>query len=158
MAISDDDGQTWYASYPLIGFGNIQPSVLERSDGTLVAYMRENGLTDRIRVCESKDGGIHWGDVYSSELQNPGSGLDAVKLKSQCWLLIYNDAARGRNRLAVSLSDDEGKDMEMDEASRKSRIWFLPLPAIIQGKDGTIHAMYSYFVDGGKSMKHAAIR
>ena len=29
-------------------------------------------------------------------------------------------------------------------------------PAIIQGADGTIHAVYSYFVEGGKSMKHAA--
>ena len=29
-------------------------------------------------------------------------------------------------------------------------------PAVIQGADGTIHAIYSYFVEGGKSMKHAA--
>ena len=43
MAVSDDGGQTWYASKPLIGFGNIQPAVLRRDDGTLVAYMRENG-------------------------------------------------------------------------------------------------------------------
>jgi predicted neuraminidase len=29
-------------------------------------------------------------------------------------------------------------------------------PAVIQGGDGTIHFVYSYFVDGGKSMKHVA--
>ena len=29
-------------------------------------------------------------------------------------------------------------------------------PAVIQGADGTIHCVYSYFVEGGKSMKHAA--
>ena len=29
-------------------------------------------------------------------------------------------------------------------------------PAIIQGADGTIHAVYSYFVEDGKTMKHAA--
>ncbi len=28
-------------------------------------------------------------------------------------------------------------------------------PAIIQTKDGLIHAVYSYFVEGGKSMKHS---
>ncbi len=50
MAISDDSGRTWYASKPLLGFGNIQPSVLRRDDGTLVAYMRENGVSQRIRV------------------------------------------------------------------------------------------------------------
>ena len=27
-------------------------------------------------------------------------------------------------------------------------------PAVIQAKDGSIHAVYSYFVKGGKSMKH----
>ena len=41
MAISDDDGKSWSTSQPLIGFGNIQPAVLQRNDGTLVAYMRE---------------------------------------------------------------------------------------------------------------------
>ena len=34
MAISDDQGISWRASQPLIGFGNIQPSVLRRNDGT----------------------------------------------------------------------------------------------------------------------------
>ena len=41
MAITDDNGRTWKASKPLIGFGNIQPTVLRRNDGTLVAYMRD---------------------------------------------------------------------------------------------------------------------
>ena len=63
MAVSDDDGQNWYASEPLIGFGNIQPAVLERKDGTLVAYMRENGPLDKIRVSESNDKGLTWGQV-----------------------------------------------------------------------------------------------
>src|SRR6266542_242024 len=43
MAISDDEGKTWSASRPLAGFGSIQPAVVERKDGSLVAYMRENG-------------------------------------------------------------------------------------------------------------------
>ena len=31
-----------------------------------------------------------------------------------------------------------------------------PFAFVIQAADGTIHAVYSYFVEGGKSMKHAA--
>jgi BNR repeat protein len=54
MAITDDGGMTWQASKPLLGFGNIQPSVLRRTDGTLVAYMRENGPRKRVRVCHSQ--------------------------------------------------------------------------------------------------------
>ena len=33
MAISDDRGETWTASRPLIGFGNIQPSLVRKNDG-----------------------------------------------------------------------------------------------------------------------------
>jgi predicted neuraminidase len=156
MAISDDKGENWYAGEPLIGFGNIQPAVLERKDGSLVAYMRENGIMDKIRVAESKDGGKTWGPVGVVDLPNPGSGLDAVRLANGNWVLIYNDTLRGRNSLAVSLSEDEGKTWKHTRHLEKQDKGSFHYPAIIQGGDGTIHAVYSYFVDGGKSMKHAA--
>ncbi|MCS6865120.1 MAG: sulfatase-like hydrolase/transferase [Gemmataceae bacterium] len=155
MAISDDGGKTWTASEPLAGFGSIQPAVLERRDGTVVAYMRENGVFKKIRVAESKDGGMTWGSVVSSELPNPGSGLDAVKLASGNWLLIYNDTTRGRNSLAVSLSDDEGKTWKWTRHLEKADSGSYHYPAVIQGQDGHIHAVYSYFVRDGKSMKYA---
>ncbi len=156
MAISDDGGETWYASKPLIGFGNIQPAVLRRDDGTLVAYMRENGPRDRVRVCESHDDGVTWGPVGDSELLNPGSGLDGVRLANGRWVLVYNDTTIGRNSLAVSLSDDEGRTWKWTRHLERHLTGSYHYPAVIQGRDGTIHAVYSYFVAGGKSMKHAA--
>lgn len=155
MAISDDHGATWKASEPLIGFGNIQPAVLERKDGTLVAYMRENGLSGRVRVCESTDQGNTWGTVYSSELLNPGSGLDAVRLASGRWIMIHNDTLEGRNRLALSYSDDEGKSWKHGRYLENQPSGSYHYPAVIQTRDGLVHAVYSYFVDGGKSMKHS---
>jgi predicted neuraminidase len=156
MAVSDDVGETWYASKPLIGFGNIQPAVLRRADGTLVAYMRENGPRDRIRVSESKDDGLTWGPVGVSELLNPGSGLDGVRLANGHWVLVYNDTITGRNSLAVSLSDDEGRTWKWTRHLEKHDQGSYHYPAVIEGRDGTIHAVYSYFVSSGKSMKHAA--
>ena len=161
MAVSDDDGASWYASDVLIGFGNIQPAVLERKDGSVVAYMRENGITDKIRVCESSDGGLNWGPVGELDLPNPGSGLDAVRLDNGHWAMIYNDTIKGRSSLAVSISEDEGKTWPITRHLEKHDKGSFHYPAIIQGADGTLHAVYSYFVrDGddkeGKSMKHAA--
>ena len=156
MAITDDGGRSWQASKPLIGFGNIQPAVLRRDDGTLVAYMRENGPRDRIRVCESKDDGITWGPVGNSELPNPGSGLDGLRLASGHWLLVYNDTTRGRHRLAVSLSTDEGRTWPHTRHLENQADGSFHYPAVTQGAGGTIHCVYSYFVPGGKSMKHAA--
>ncbi len=166
MAVSDDDGKTWYASEPLIGFGNIQPSVLERKDGSLVAYMRENGPLDKIRVSESRDGGLTWGEVGALDIPNPGSGLDAVRLANGHWVLIYNDTKQKRNSLAVSLSEDEGRSWPVTRHLERHETGAYHYPAIIQGADGTIHAVYSYFVPSAestegkkkedKSMKHAA--
>jgi predicted neuraminidase len=158
MAISDDEGASWYAGKPLMGFGNIQPAVLRRDDGTLVAYMRENGPRDTIRVSESSDEGLTWGPVGESDRPNPGSGLDAVRLDNGHWVLIYNDTTQGRHSLAVSLSDDEGRTWKWTRHLEKQESGSYHYPAIIQGQDGTIHAVYSYFVEGGKSMKHAAFR
>lgn len=156
MAISDDQGKTWQASKPLMGFGNIQPSVLQKKDGTLVAYMRENGFTGKIRSATSSDQGQNWSDVTSLDLVNPGSGLDAVKLSDGDWLLIYNDTPKGRNRLAVSISSDEGLSWSSPKYLENQPNGSFHYPAIIQSKDGRIHAIYSYFSSEGKSMKHAA--
>jgi len=156
MAISDDDGATWFASRPLAGFGNIQPAVLERANGTVVAYMRENGPIDRIRVAESTDRGMTWGPVGATAFPNPGSGLDAVKLKNGHWVIVYNDTLKGRSSLAVSISDDEGKSWKWTRHLEKQNEGEFHYPAVIQGRDGTMHVVYSYFVTAGKSMKHAA--
>ena len=156
MAISDDDGETWYPSKPLLGFGAIQPTVLRRDDGELVAYMRENGVEQRIRTASSRDDGLTWGPVTAIDLRNPGSGLDGVRLTNGHWLLIYNDAAQDRNSLAVSISTDEGRSWKWTRHLEKEPEGSFHYPAIIQARDGTIHAVYSYFVDRGKTMKHAA--
>ncbi|HIK92095.1 MAG TPA: neuraminidase (sialidase)-like protein, partial [Planctomycetes bacterium] len=157
MAVSDDDGKSWYASKPLLGFGNIQPAVLRRNDGSLVAYMRENGVTERIRICESKDDGISWTVAGVSELPNPGSGLDGVRLKNGHWLLVYNDTTEGRSSLAVSVSDDEGATWRWTRHLEKHESGQYHYPAVIQSRDDRIHIVYSYFVTGGKTMKHVVI-
>ncbi len=156
MAVSDDDGQSWYASEPLIGFGNIQPAVLERKDGSLVAYMRENGPLDKVRVSESKDQGLSWGPVGTIDLPSPGSGLDAVRLADGHWVLIYNDTTQKRNSLAVSLSQDEGKTWSTTRHLERHEKGSYHYPAIIQGAGGTIHAIYTYSTEAGSTMKHAA--
>lgn len=156
MAISDDEGKTWYASKPLLGFGAIQPTVLRRDNGELAAYMRDNGLENRIKTAVSHDDGVTWGPVTATDLPNPGAGIDGVRLANGHWLLVYNDLADGRNSLAVSVSDDEGRSWKWTRRLEHEPSGSFHYPAVIQGADGTIHVVYSYFVEGGKSMKHAA--
>ncbi|GAG10500.1 unnamed protein product, partial [marine sediment metagenome] len=68
MAITDDCGDNWQFSEPLVGAGNIQPSIAKKTDGTLVAYMRDNGpAPKRLHISTSKDGGLTWSPVRDSE-------------------------------------------------------------------------------------------
>jgi predicted neuraminidase len=153
MAISDDWGATWKTSTPLVGLGNIQPSLARKKDGTLVAYMRDNGPPPkRLMVSRSTDRGESWSTVEDSAVPNPGSGAEVLVLANGHWVLIYNDLERGRYSLAVSLSEDEGRTwpwtrhLERDPASAdEQHLGQYHYPSIIQAADGTLHATYSYF-------------
>jgi len=150
MAITDDLGASWKFSEPLVAPGNIQASIAIKSNGTLVAYMRDNGPPpQRLMVSESKDRGMSWSMVRDSKLPNPGSGADIVTLENGHWVLAYNDTENGRHSLAVSISADEGetwthtRHLELD--GRDSRIATQSsYPSVIEGKEGVIHVIYSF--------------
>jgi len=169
MAITDDWGATWRCSEPLVGPGNVQPSLARRKDGTLVAYFRDNGPPpQRIMESESKDRGITWTLAHDIDLPNPGSGLEVVALQSGRWLLVGNDTERGRQSLAIWISEDEGRTwpilrhLEQDPPGVVGGSY--SYPSILQAKDGTIHVTYSYQVSAanaaregkGETIKHVA--
>jgi hypothetical protein len=172
MALTDDWGQTWRTSTPLIGLGNIQPSMVQRQDGSLYTLMRDNGpAPKRLHESSSRDRGETWTPVKDSALPNPGSGAEIIGLRNGHWAVISNDTERGRHSLAVQISDDEGKTWKW-----KRHLEYQPpgpeagsyhYPSLIQAGDGTLHATYSYHLSrrdlpkdaGGnaaaKSIKHA---
>jgi hypothetical protein len=151
VGITDDDGQTWRYSEPIVGGANIQPSFAQRNDGTIVAYMRDNGPPPKkVHVSESKDRGETWSKVYDHPvLNNPGSGLELMRAKNGDWLCIYNDLPQGRHTLAVSLSEDEGKTWKWTRhlERRQAGQGAFHYPSIIEGSDGNFHVSYSYFIE-----------
>ena len=164
MSITDDWGQTWSTSTPLVGFGNIQPSIVRKKDGTLVAYMRNNGPPPkRLHVSESRDRGATWSAVRDSTLPNPGSGAEVIALANGHWVLVYNDLERGRFSLAVSVSDDEGatwrwtRHLERDDTNsgNAQMLGEYHYPSIIQARDGTLHVTYSYFIPPARATRDA---
>lgn len=165
IGISDDGGLSWTASEPIVGYGNIQPSLLRKKDGTLVAYMRDNGpAPKRAHISYSHDDGVTWDGAADTEIPNPGASLEGIVLRNGNWILVHNDLESGRYSLVVALSDDEGKTwkwrrhLEGDPSHKNTNQYHYP--SVIQAKDGSIHATYSYFVtvgastEKGKSIKH----
>jgi predicted neuraminidase len=172
MAITDDWGKTWSTSTPLVGGGNIQPSIVKKKDGTLFTLMRDNGpRPKRLHMSESRDGGKSWSPVIDSTIPNPGSGAEVIALANGHWALIYNDTEQGRNSLAVTISTDEGqtwsfkRHLEFDPPGPEAGAFHYP--SIIQARDGSLHASYSYHLNkkqlpadtegqpARKSIKHA---
>ena len=152
IAITDDGGKSWTASEPIIGAGNIQPSIARRKNGTLVAYMRDNGPPPkRVHISESKDNGESWTFAEDTSIPNSGTGLEVLMLKDGRWLMINNDTERGRHSLAITISDDEGtswkwtRHIELDP--RPERAGSFHYPSIVQSADGTLHASYSVFLN-----------
>jgi predicted neuraminidase len=159
MAISDDGGYTWNASEPIVGYGCIQPSVVRKNDGTLVAYLRDNGPPPkRAHISFSKDDGVTWTPARDTDIPNPGASLEVIRLRSGNWILVYNDLERGRYSLVAALSDDEGatwkwkRHLEGGTANPSTSQYHYP--SVIQAKDLSIHVTYSYFVPQGKAIKH----
>jgi len=152
MTLSDDWGKSWFTSTPLVGFGNVQPSLARKRDGTLVAFMRDNGpAPHRLQVSTSIDRGETWSRVVDSDRPDPGAGVEVLVLRDGLWLLINNDLEKGRHRLGASLSEDEGRTwkwtrhLERDtDTDIKTGAGSYHYPSILQARDGTLHASYSF--------------
>lgn len=160
---TDDWGEHWFFSNPILdkeikNIANIQPSFVKKMDGTIVAYMRDNGIPKRIRVAYSSDLGMTWSDVSMLDIPNPASSVECIPLNSKKWILVCNDTLDGRYRISVYMSDDEGqtwkwkKSIEETEKDKGSYSY----PSVIQTKDGFIHCTYSCSEENikGSTIRH----
>ena len=144
MAFTTDGGKSWKTSKMVPGLGVIQPSIVQHEDGRLVAYFRDASNCQRIKYSESFDNGISWFEVKTTDLPNPGSGVEALLLQSGNLLMVYNDKEKGRDRLAVSISTDGGKSWKWTRHIESEEGQSFCYPSVIQSKDGLIHVTYSY--------------
>jgi predicted neuraminidase len=123
------------------GFNAIQPTVLFYKGGKIQMLCRSK--EKRIVETWSKDKGKTWSPVKATTLINNNSGIDAVSLDNSLQLLICNPIERGRNKLNIlaSVDGENWKEIIVLEDQPKGEFSY---PAIIKGKDGTIHVTYTY--------------
>jgi predicted neuraminidase len=160
VAISDDDGDTWHASLPIVGRGNVQPALVQKKNGNIVAYMRDNGdAPSKVQTSESMDNGYSWSAAQKTNIPNEAS-VELLVLRDGRWAFVGDDEDDGRYRLSLYLSDDEGqtwkwkRTLENDE-QKNSRFSY---PCLIQTDDGLLHMSYSYSVGKeGESIKYVVI-
>lgn len=160
IALSDDGGDHWRPSLPIVGRGNIQPSLIQKNNGDLVAYMRDNGdAPSRIQMSTSKDRGATWTAAQKTDLPSTAS-VEVLRLHDGRWLMVANDVDDGRYRLALFVSTDEGgswkKIKNLEEDLRKKQSF--SYPALIQSKDDEVHISYSFkTADGQETIKYLSL-
>lgn len=148
IAFTEDGGETWEFSKPMIFSRSllaraIQPSLVRKKNGNIVAFMRARDRS-AVQRAESSDGGMTW-EEDPLDIPCPDSSVAVLGLKSGNWLLAVNDA-NGRHVLSVYLSDDEGKtwkwrrSLERFEQGKGSGQY----PTLIEAADGSIHVVYTH--------------
>lgn len=126
----------------------IQPSILRLADGRLQVLMRtRNG---RLATSYSSDRGETWTRVSLTGVENNQSGTDAVTLRDGRHVLIYNNfetlpgTKKGvRTPLSIAVSDD-GTTWRHVMTLEDSAVGQYSYPAIIEGRDGSLHCVYTW--------------
>lgn len=126
----------------------IQPSILKLKDGRLQVLCRSRN--QKLATSFSSDGGDTWSTVTLTDVPNNQSGTDAVTLQDGRHVLIYNDfqTLDGENKgvrtpLSIAISED-GTHWRHVLTLEDSPISQYSYPAIIQGKDGSLHCTYTW--------------
>lgn len=154
MVRTPDGGTTWDTSAPVPTLGLIQPSVVRLRNGRLAAFFRDARGLGIIARSESDDEGRTWSEALPSGLPNRSGGIEAIVLASGALAVVYNNHdGQQRDRLAISLSNDEGQTWTRTRHIAETPGERFDYPSIIQSRDGRIHVTFS---DNLKTIRHVS--
>lgn len=151
---SADNGITWTKSAaitvpqksppsaPTTPYGIIQPTIVSLGANRLRLYARSSSNINAICIADSDDAGITWTEARITNIPNPNSGIDAVKLRDGRLVLAYNNTRSGRSPLNLAVSSD-GEHFKMFDTLESDPGEF-SYPAIIQGSDGDLRITYTW--------------
>ncbi len=144
---SEDHGKTWKRTNLVrTNPGNNEPALFQRSDGSLLAYMRpyDRDPTDRfLWQCESFDSGRTWTEAKRTNIKNPSSAIELLKLQSGHVVLAFNDSHETRSPLCLALSLDDGRTWKYKRTLENGPGRF-SYPALAQSPDDRIHVTYTF--------------
>ncbi len=151
---SIDNGITWnrfgpisvlpqLSSVPSTPYGIIQPTIVPLDNQShLRLYARSTSNIGFICTADSNDAGVTWTAAHPTNIPNPNSGIDAVRLRDGRIILVYNNTRIGRSPLNLAVSSD-GEHFKMF-ATLESEPGEFSYPAIVQGSDGNLHITYTW--------------
>ena len=124
--------------------GLIQPTLVPLSGDRVLMLLRDHGATRSMHAAFSDDNGWTWSEATPSGLPNPDAALDALRLRDGRILVVYNDAASGRENLRVGLSADEGRTWRAGPVFEHAPLEEFSYPNLTEDHQGRIHVTYTW--------------
>lgn len=122
----------------------IQPTLVPLGDDRVLMVLRDGGPERVLHTAFSNDNGWTWSAPVHSNLPNPDSAVDALRLRDGRVLLVYNDALQGRDTLRLAVSNDGGVSWRpgpvLEHEARKE----FSYPSMTEGANGRIHVTYTW--------------
>jgi predicted neuraminidase len=158
VAVSDDDGDSWRPSHPIVGKGDVQPALVMQKDGTVMALMRDNGdAPSRLQVSRSRDQGETWSVARKTAFPQTAS-VAAVALGDGRWAMVANGQSDGRHRLSLYLSSTEGSRWRRALVLEDAPGGRFSYPTMIRDNSGLLHITYSDNpVPGEEAIKYVVV-
>jgi len=128
-----------------------QPSLVPLDGARALAVLRAAGPARHVSLAQSLDGGHSWAGLPPTDLPNPDSGLDALRLTDGRLLLAFNDSSAGRDNLRLAMSSDEGQTWRRVATLASEAGADFSYPFLLQTSDKLVHVVYSW---QRRSIKH----
>jgi len=144
----DPDGVVLEKKRLTLGRRHIQPVLVPGDAETANVFLRYAGETDkRIHYVSTDDAGREFTAPRESNLPNPDSAIDAVRVAGHGLLMVYNHSEVARHILALAVSEgDPGHwtrihDLEHAEAGTGQLFSY---PSILRDQAGRTHVVYTH--------------
>lgn len=122
----------------------IQPTLVPLGEDRVLMMLRDSSDARRMRTAFSGDNGWTWDEATESELPNPDSALDALKLDDGRILLVYNHAVEGRSNLRLAISGDQGRSWQTAAVIEEQTDKEFSYPQLAEDGNGRIHLTYTW--------------
>ncbi|MDP3070191.1 MAG: sialidase family protein [Opitutaceae bacterium] len=124
--------------------GLIQPTLVALGDDRVLMMLRDRRPDRRMHTAYSEDNGWTWSEAVPSDLPNPDSALDALRLADGRILMVYNHAHRGRENLRIAVSGDGGRRWVAGPVLESAAGREFSYPSLAEDHGGRIHVTYTW--------------
>lgn len=128
--------------YPLPGVNFSHPALV--ADGAnLLAFLRARGK-GKLQIASFDVQKRAWGKPSETNVANPDSPVDALRLVDGRILLAANDDVKARNPLSIFVSEDNGQSFRKRRDVESEHGEEFAYPSLIGARDGTFFLSYTW--------------